>query len=145
MNHLNLKKSNQNQNLQTYFPNMTKPNQTQILILFMLLVIIPSIVAGTESSPPPTPFQQMVDFLLVSVPPGDDSAELNWTIRARNNSDTNVPAPKNVTELRRQEVRAPSLYARQKQYGADGVMYENAEVCNPAHTPWLWRHTLGHK
>lgn len=48
----------------------------------------------------PTPFQEMVDLLFETVPLSDDSAELNWTVRARSSSDANIPAPKNLTELK---------------------------------------------
>ena len=78
---------------------MVSPSLTRFLILFALFVAI--VMAGTESKPqePPTPFQQMVDWLFATVPLGNDSEELNWTVRARNNSDTKLPAPKNLTEL----------------------------------------------
>ena len=88
----------QNQNLQSE-PTMVSPSLTRFLILFALFITIVS--ADTESKPqePPTPFQQMVDRLFATVPLGNDSEELNWTVRARNKSDTKLPAPKNLTEL----------------------------------------------
>ncbi|XP_078156264.1 uncharacterized protein LOC144552036 [Carex rostrata] len=78
---------------------MVSPSLTRFLILFALFITI--VMAGTESKPqePPTPFQQMVDWLFATIPLGNDSDELNWTVRARNNSDTKLPAPKNLTEL----------------------------------------------
>jgi hypothetical protein len=77
---------------------MAKPRLTSFLILFTLFIL--AVMADTGmSQEQPSPFQQMVDLLFKTVPLGNDSEELNWTVHARNNSDMNIPAPKNLTEL----------------------------------------------